>query len=491
MHIRGLLCTIGLVAALGGRPAAGADEARFTTLGGQALIPLRWTAGCGTDAVYVCLELNSVKVRYADLVAKAGLKSPTEPLDLSRLWQLARDCGAHAQAVKVINGPDVLRKIMQDAGVRTAIVHLRAVENEGQRAEEHFSAVVVAGDTLKLVGADSYERDAARDWQARWSGAALLVSARPIGLAGPAGAPQPQMFMQPSKFDCGRVYAGSQAAYRFSLENRGDGDLEILDVKTGCACSTPTLGERRIHPQQATTLEGFVDAGPTTGRRTVQLTVFGTDPERPQIQADVTLDVVALPIRLSESKVVMSTSRRTERAMFALAVDCTEPDAPIRVARVEASADWLTAELSADARQIVLRAEPLESGQSRTATLTLHTAEPEAVLKIPVEVQFINLVECRPTELYLDRASARGQTIRRVIELRPRSDVTLVNVTAELRGVAGAVKCVRRVEAQGLWEVELEFTLPTGQTSMTVGGVEIRGTLDGDAEKLEVPVYVR
>ena len=143
MGKRGMVCLACLVTALGSRLSALGDEGRFPTLGGQPLIPIRWTAGCGTDALYLCLDLNGIKVGYAELVGKSGLTAPSDPIDVARLWQLARDCGAHAQAIRVINGPDVLRKIMQDVSVRTAIVHLKAVERNGQREEEHFSAVLL------------------------------------------------------------------------------------------------------------------------------------------------------------------------------------------------------------------------------------------------------------------------------------------------------------------------------------------------------------
>lgn len=491
MDKHGMVRLACLLAVLGGRPAPCGDETRFPTLGGRSLIPIRWTAGCGTDALYLCLDLNGIKVSYTELVGKSGLTAPSDPIDVARLWQLARDCGAHAQAIRVINGSDVLRKIMQDVPVRTAIVHLKEVERNGQRQEEHFSAVLLTKDALRIVGADSYEREVAQEWKTRWSGVALLVSAKPIVLAGPAGAPQPQVYIRPAKLDCGRVFAGTKVPYQFTIENRGDGDLEITEVKTGCACSTPALGEKLIHPKQSTTLEGTVDAGPATGRRTVTITVFASDPERPQVQVDVVLDVTPLPVKLSEPKVVMTTKSRKERPTATLVVEYTDPDAGIRVARLEPSADWLRAELSGDGRQIVLTADPLDGVQSRTATLTLHTADPEAVLKVPVEVRLILPVECRPTQLYLDRKSEPGAVIRRTIELRPRSDVPFASVKAEVRGVPGSVTRIQHVEEKGVWEVEVEFALSSVQPAMAIGVVEICGTPGGDGEKIMVPVYVR
>ncbi len=287
------------------------------------------------------------------------------------------------------------------------------------------------------------------------------------------------------------MFAGTKVPYQFKVENRGGADLDITDVKSGCACSTPTIGERLIHPRQSTTLEGYVDAGPEIGRRTVQITVFTTDPERPQVQVDIALDVTSLPVKLSESKVVMSTRSRRERATSILTVDYTDPNAAIRVVRVEPSADWLTAELSADARQVLLSADPLDSVKSRTGTFTLHTANPEAVLKVPVEVNLIDPVECRPAQLYLDPKSERGYAIKRTIELRPRPGVPFDNVKVEVRGVPGSVKRIRYVGERGVWEVEVEFGPLSGQTAMTVGVVEISGSPDADGDKIRVPVYVR
>jgi hypothetical protein len=485
-----LVYVVWLISAVGGPPLVCADGVQFATLGGHPLIPIRWTAGCGLDALYMCLDLSGVKVGYSELVSKSGMTTPSEPVDVARLWQLARDCGSHAQAVRVSNGAGVLRKIMQDVSVRTAIVHLRAVERDGKREDEHFSAVLLTKDQIRLVGADSYEHEVAKEWEARWSGVALLVSARPVILAGPEGAPLPQIYIRPSKFDCGSVYVGTKVPYEFTIENRGDGDLEIMDVKTGCACSAPTVAERLIHPKQATTLAGFVDAGLVIGRRTVQITVFATDPERPQVQVDVTLDVKPLPMKLIPDKVVMTANDRKERPQAVVRVEYEDANALIRVARLEPSADWLTAELSADGQQISLTAGPLENGKSRTGTLTVYTAGPEAAVRVPVEIQLLAQVECRPTQLYLDRQNESAATIRRTIELRPRAGVAFAVAKAELHGVPGTVRRVQHFEERGVWEVDVEIGPFAEQSGLLAGEVEISPAADG-AERIQVPVYVR
>jgi len=160
------------------------DEPGLPTLGGRPLIPTRWTAGCGLDALYLCLQLNGLDVGYAELVAKSGVTSVRRPISLARLWQLAGECGGHAVAIRVVKGPDALATIMRDASVRSAIVHLKAVERDGRREEEHFYAVLLVKDKLRVLGQSTGEQEPAQDWADRWSGAALLVSAHPIALRG-------------------------------------------------------------------------------------------------------------------------------------------------------------------------------------------------------------------------------------------------------------------------------------------------------------------
>jgi hypothetical protein len=487
LHLAFLICLLSLPRA----SSALGQGATFPTLDGNPLIPIKWTAGCGIDALYMCLDLNKVPVTYAEMVAKSGLTSPGDPIDMATLWHLARRCGAYAQGIRVTGGPDALRNVMRQASARTAIVHLKAVEREAKRQAEHFCAVHLCGDTLRIVGQDSYESEVAKEWKARWSGAALLVSAKPITLAGAKNAPLPQVVLSPSKFDCGTVYAGTKTAYEFCVENRGDGDLEITGAKSDCSCSTPSIGQNVLAPNQSTTLTGYVEAGPTVGRRTVRITVFSTDPARPDASLEVTLDVAPLPVKLSEPKVVMTTKSRAERLATTLGIEYTDPGAAIHVVRLEASAEWLKAELSADGRQVTLSADPLDSTKSRSTTLILHTAEPEAMLKVPVEAHLIGPVECRPAQIYLDRKSEHADVIRRTIELRPQPDVPFDDVKAEVRGVPGAVKSIRRVAEKGVWEVEVEFDLSGERTAMTVGMVEISGAAEGDGNKVQVPVYVR
>jgi hypothetical protein len=127
----------------------------------------------------------------------------------------------------------------------------------------------------------------------------------------------------------------------------------------------------------------------------------------------------------------------------------------------------------------------------RSAMLLIHTAEPEAVLKVPVEVRVVEPIECRPAQIYIDRKTEREALIRRTIELRPQPDVSFDDVRAELSGVPGSVKSIRRHAEGSGWEVEVEFDISQGQKPMTVGAVEITGAAEGSGEKVRVPVYVR
>jgi hypothetical protein len=466
-------------------------DVTFPTLDGNPLIPIRWSAGCGVDALYMCLDLNKVPATYAEVIAQSDLASPDDPMDMASLWHLARRCGAYAQGIRVTAGPGVLCKIMQEASARTAIVHLRAVEHEEKREGEHFCAVLVRGDTLRIVGQDSYESEVAKEWKARWSGAALLVSAKPITLPGAANAPLPQVFLSPSKFDCGTVYAGTRTAYEFRVENRGDADLEIAGVKSDCSCSTPSIGQNVLAPKQSTTLTGHVEAEPTVGRRTVRITVFSTDPARPQVPLEVTLDVAPLPVKFSAPKVVMTSTSRSERLEATLSIEYTDPSAAIRVVGLDPSAEWLKADLSADGRQIVLAADGLGSVKSRSAMLLVHTSEPEATLRVPVETRMSESVECRPTALYLDRKNEPGGTLTRTIELRPQPSVQLGDVRAEVRGVSGSPKDLRRDEQSGIWQIQIQFTISPNQAPMSVGMVEISAMSGGERQVIQVPVYVR
>lgn len=295
MDKRSMVRALGVLGILAAYSLARGDDGAFPALGGRPLIPARYTSGCGTDALYLCLELNGAQVSYADFVRRSGLTSARDAIDMARLWQLARDCGAHAQAIRVRNGTVALRKVMADLSIRTAVVHLKAVERNGRRDEEHFSAVLRTGDTLRIVGEETYEREVAPEWESRWSGAVLLVSARPIVLSGPL--------------------RGAQAG-----------------------------------------------------------------------------------------------------------------------------------------------------------------------LSAPLE--------CQPARLELDRKSEPG-TIRRTIEVRPTPGATPKQVTAEIRGVPGAVKSVRQVADAGYWQVDLEFGPWPAETTMLVGAVVISAAPNSEVNSVELPVYVR
>ena len=63
----------------------------------------------------------------------------------------------------------------------------------------------------------------------------LIVSVAVIGFLAPAHAANgaPMAVVEQSVFDFGSVYAGNDVIHEFIIQNKGDADLEVTDVKTG------------------------------------------------------------------------------------------------------------------------------------------------------------------------------------------------------------------------------------------------------------------
>lgn len=69
----------------------------------------------------------------------------------------------------------------------------------------------------------------------RWTLAALLIFAVVMGGTSPVQADggAPLAVVENSHFDFGAVYEGVDVFHDFIIQNKGDADLEITDVKAG------------------------------------------------------------------------------------------------------------------------------------------------------------------------------------------------------------------------------------------------------------------
>jgi hypothetical protein len=110
----------------------------------------------------------------------------------------------------------------------------------------------------------------------------------------PAGGPQPNVAVEESFYDFGRIGAKDVVTRTFVVRNTGDAPLTISHAYTTCGCTTAEISADEIPPGKAVTVElrfdaGFHDSAGQTVRRGVILE--NNDPDQPQTEIWVQAEV--------------------------------------------------------------------------------------------------------------------------------------------------------------------------------------------------------
>ena len=107
----------------------------------------------------------------------------------------------------------------------------------------------------------------------------------------PAEKTKAEIMKDPNFYDFGTVKEGTVIKHTFMLKNNEAETLNIKEVNTSCACTTPKIGAKTIEPGKETPIEISFDTKGYPGIRKRQLFVH-TDSKKSalvifEIQADV------------------------------------------------------------------------------------------------------------------------------------------------------------------------------------------------------------
>src|SRR5205823_14808854 len=107
--------------------------------------------------------------------------------------------------------------------------------------------------------------------------AALLTPAQAAEPAAVPAGPHPVIEVRETTQDGGVVEQGAVVRYRFTVENRGDADLEVRQVRPSCGCTAPNW-EKLIKPHETGIIQAEFNSSHFHGPITKHITVFSNDP---------------------------------------------------------------------------------------------------------------------------------------------------------------------------------------------------------------------
>jgi hypothetical protein len=453
-------------------------------LGKDKLMPVRWSAGCGVDSLYVCLRLVGINADYVQLARRAGIKEGAEWVSLNTLYQIARASGAHALALQVSGGlEDELKQILAGTDRRAAILHLRKTE----AAPDHVIPVFLDGKGQVRV-AGEYAQGAARDeWKKLWSGHMLLISGKPLVEIGKSPG-RGRIEVDSTTVSLGKAEIGASIPVRLTVRNGGDGVLHLTGVRASCNCSKPTLDSERLDAGDSASVKSTIEAGVRTGRFNAQYLILSDDPERPAVSVTVDWEVVSPPFELRPLQIdalVDEGGGATEATLKCIPRD---PNVGMDGIKGTASEEWIQVVARPDAGCVGVSLKPTWTEGRRTATVVITKDGWPGKVVIPLSVEVLPAIIVEPAEI-LVRRDAQGKCgpVEITVKAREKNGKCEVKDVA-LVGLGGRVGVSRNDSGGWTLTVVIEDR-EAGASGIAEG--RIRAHVSGDREKvIDVPVYV-
>lgn len=239
----------------------------------------------------------------------------------------------------------------------------------------------------------------------RWvrvSGFPVLLASLLLCCTAPAA---PKIFAPEPSYDFGTLDNQQTVKHDFVLQNTGDEDLELINVKTSCGCTVGELKTKLLKPGEETTVSATVSLKGRQGPQVKNLTVESNDSAQPlfklEVRGTAISGVMVEPRSLNFGRILDD-----EIHSMKVTVTADQPDNPAKIMGVESTLDLFETEVrevkEGRLYEITLRNKaPLASG-NHAGRLIIKTDNPEyAQLDVGFFAQVIGEVEISPPQVML------------------------------------------------------------------------------------------
>jgi hypothetical protein len=123
----------------------------------------------------------------------------------------------------------------------------------------------------------------------------------------------PKIEFENENLNFGKVAAGKPIMATFTFRNIGDAELDILEVKPGCGCTSAKAVETKLAPGASSTIEAVFNSTGYSGPIHKSITVTTNDPDRKLLYISIAADITSLatfrPERLNFGSIKVNTTR--------------------------------------------------------------------------------------------------------------------------------------------------------------------------------------
>ncbi len=104
----------------------------------------------------------------------------------------------------------------------------------------------------------------------------------------------PKIEFESEQINLGKVVSGNPINAAFTFSNKGDAELEIIEVRAGCGCTKAESEKKKLAPGESSTITIVFNSTGFSGPVRKQITVRSNDPNRSSVL--LSFDVEVVPI---------------------------------------------------------------------------------------------------------------------------------------------------------------------------------------------------
>ena len=294
----------------------------------------------------------------------------------------------------------------------------------------------------------------------------------------PAGTPsaeaKPKIKLDHLVHDFKEVSPTSELDAVFNITNTGNAPLEIIDIKTSCGCTVPSIGKRLLDPGESTVFKVHLRPPNVAGLVDKKVTIKTNDPAIPTIVVSLLANVV-LELSIEPQFVRFENVLRSDQATRDIVLVPKDAE-KFKITGIVSDSPYLSTSIVQEASRyrvtVKLDAATVPAGTSDFISTLIHIKTnnetvPEAL--VPVNVRFLPLYSAIPERLQVyvkpDTATTRPIVVKQA-QGQP------FEITA-IRSSSPFVKPTIVKNGQASNEASISFEIPTGQRTVNQGIITI------------------
>lgn len=295
----------------------------------------------------------------------------------------------------------------------------------------------------------------------------------------------PKVFTASNSFDFGTVRQGATVNQAFTIENKGDEALKILDVQADCGCTVAEPESREIPPGGSSKINVVFDTAGFRGFKVKSIRVYNNDatnnPLSLKLKGNIQRDIEVEPARLFFGTSKKGKSLRQEVKFQKFSSD------DIKINEITPSSNLIKVKRRSGGFDVEL-SDQIPFGVFREKIIIKTTSSETPVIHLPVFAKIRGDITAKPADVSFGLLKAPlSQDVFRQVTISNSSGqpVKVLEVESSIKGVSASIDTPTLNDKS-----KLTVKLESGLKGVLHGEIKIKTNhKDPEQQTLKVPFY--